>query len=426
VRATNYQRRVVDDELDALISRGAAAVALEGANGVGKSATAAERVDQVFLLEDPGARELLRAQPTSVLNGAVVLIDEWQHLPLIWDVVRSAVDRGAEPGRFLLTGSASTRAAGVHSGVGKIPRIRMRPMTLVEREVDWPTVSLATLLSGGRKTITGETTVDLRRYVDEIVRSGFPALRRMDGQVRREQLSGYIERVIERDFRGVTGRGIRNPAGLRRWLMAYAAATATVTSYERVRRAATSRGAEPPAKTTTIPYRGALDALCILDPVPAWIPSNHRIAELAISPKHHLVDPALAASVLGLGPHALLSGGDSGLPVGRDGAFLGCLFESLVTLGVRVFAQACEASVGHLRTHRGDHEVDLIVERGDRVVAMQVKLGGSIDDEDVQPLHWLANEIGPDLHDAAVITTGPTAYRRQDGIAVVPAALLGP
>lgn len=111
----------------------------------------------------------------------------------------------------------------------------------------------------------------------------------------------------------------------------------------------------------------------------------------------------------------------------RDGIYLGALFESLVALSVKVYAQAAEAEVGHLRTHRGSHEVDLIIERGDqRVVAIEVKLARTVTDGDLTHLHWLADQIGDDLLDQIVITTGNDAYRRADGIAVVPAALLGP
>lgn len=111
----------------------------------------------------------------------------------------------------------------------------------------------------------------------------------------------------------------------------------------------------------------------------------------------------------------------------RDGTLLGDLFESLVTLSVRTFAQAAEASVRHLRTHRGEHEVDVIVERDDgRVLAVEVKLTRTVADRDIRHLLWLRGQIGDDLLDAVIITTGPEAYRRNDGIAVVPAALLGP
>ena len=175
------------------------------------------------------------------------------------------------------------------------------------------------------------------------------------------------------------------------------------------------------------PYRDVLERLWILDPVPAWLPIRNRFARLSAPPKHQLVDPALAARLLGVGADALLDAAPAEPPILRDGPLLGALFESLVTLNLRVAAQAAEASVKHLRSTRGEHEVDLIVEKADgRVVAIEVKLTRTIDDGDVRQLAWLRDRLGDDLLDAVVITTGQDAYRRADGIAVVPAALLGP
>ncbi|MFT3887837.1 MAG: DUF4143 domain-containing protein [Arachnia sp.] len=115
------------------------------------------------------------------------------------------------------------------------------------------------------------------------------------------------------------------------------------------------------------------------------------------------------------------------MSIPRNGTLLGALFESLVTLSVRVYADPLRATVRHLRTQRGDHEVDLIVTGDDgSIVALEVKLGPVPDERDVRHLLWLRERLGDDLADAAVITTGPTAYRRPDGIAVIPAALLGP
>jgi predicted AAA+ superfamily ATPase len=113
-------------------------------------------------------------------------------------------------------------------------------------------------------------------------------------------------------------------------------------------------------------------------------------------------------------------------PIPRDGTLLGALFESLVTLCVRAYAQAAEARVGHLRTWSGDREVDLMIERGGQILAIEVKLSQTVNDRDVRHLRWLQETLGQSLADAIVITTGPAAYRRPDGIAVVPAALLGP
>jgi len=110
----------------------------------------------------------------------------------------------------------------------------------------------------------------------------------------------------------------------------------------------------------------------------------------------------------------------------REGTLLGALFESLVTLNVRVYAQAAEARTAHLRTWSGDREIDLIVERGRKILAIEVQLGQAPDEQDLRHLRWLRNELGDDLADAIVVTTGQAAYRRPDGIAVIPAALLGP
>lgn len=423
----DYRLRVIDHELDELIAGGISAIALEGAKAVGKTATAATRVEASFQMEDPAVRQLLEADPSRILTDEPVLIDEWQQVPSTWDTVRRAVDEGANPGQFFLTGSASAANPGTHSGAGRIVKLRMRPMTLAERDVETPSVSLAHLLAGAHAAIAGETVVGLEDYVSEITASGFPAIRPLGDRVRRAQLQGYTERVIDRDIPDITGRAVRNPAALRRWMSAYAAATGTNASYEKIRDAATAGESSKPARSTTAPYRDMLEALYIVDPLPAWLPTNSHIAELASAPKHHLVDPAVAVTLLGLGPDALLSGRDIEAPVPRDGSFLGALFESLVLLDIRVFAQAAEASVGHLRTHRGTHEVDIIVERADRrVVAIEVKLSATVDDDDLRQLRWLKQEIGDDLLEAVVVTTGHSAYRRRDGVVVVPAALLGP
>lgn len=415
---------MIDTELDELLA-GAAALSLEGAKGVGKSATAAERVDAEFRLESPAVRALVEADPDRILEGQRVLLDEWQHLPFTWDLVRRAVDAGATPGQFLLTGSASVADPGRHSGAGRILRLLMRPMALAERGYE-PSVSLADLLTGHRPPISGETAVDLKTYTAEIVASGFPGVRGLPGRIRRAQLDSYIDRVVDRDIAEL-GSKVRSPSSVKRWMSAYAAASATTTTYAKIAAAARPGTREQPSRTTLTAYRDALERLFIVDSLPGWLPNNAHLNELAVSPKHHLVDPALAVALLGLDEAALLSGDDRGGTVFRDGPFLGALFESLVALGVRVYAQRSEARVSHFRMHRGDHEVDLIVERRDgRCVGLEVKLSPVVNDDDARHLLWLRDRLGSDILDLAIITTGKHAYRRPDGVAVIPAALLGP
>lgn len=420
-----YQLRVVDAEIDELFSQ-LPAIVIEGAKGVGKTETARRRARTIYRLDIPTERAIAEVDPSVLLEQPPpVLLDEWQNVPALWDAVRRSVDDGAPPGSFILTGSANANRRPSHSGAGRIVTLRMRPLSLAERGLETPTVHLRELLKGGRAEVRGKTSVGLREYTDEITRSGFPGLRHLADRSLRAQLDGYIDRIVDSDF-PEEGLRVRRPEILRRWMRSYAAATATVAGYEEIRDAATAGEGEKPAKTTTKPYRDTLENLWILESLPAWLPTRNHLNRLARSPKHHIVDPALAARLIRVGTEALLQGDEPGPPIPRDGTLLGHLFESLVTQSIRVYAQASEASVSHMRTHGGKQEVDLIVERDDgRFVAIEVKLNPNVNDNDVRHLHWLRQNAGDDMLDAVVITAGPYAYRRKDGVAVVPAVLMG-
>ena len=419
-----YLPRIVDAELS-LLFPALDAISIEGARGVGKTRTASGRVARVLDCQVPQVVELLEARPESLTDGAQpVLIDEWQRYPPSWDLVRRAVD--AKQGSYLLTGSAPPANWPMHSGAGRIVSIRMRPMTLSERGFEQPTVSVAELLSGARPQIAGETTRDLIDYTREIVRGGFPAIRNASAEITRAALDGYLDRIVEREFSEL-GSALRNPGALRRWLTAYAAATSSTATFEKIRDAATPGEGSKPARSTTIHYRDTLEALWIIDPLPGWLPYGTGLNRLNEAPKHHLADPALAARLLGVDEAGLLSGDRTARSGTRNFSLLGALFESLVTLNLRVGAQGANAKAHHLRTKGGEHEVDIILSRDDRkVVAVEVKLAQSVGDDDVRHLNWLRTQIGGDLIDAVIVTSGSVAYRRKDGIAVVPAALLGP
>lgn len=432
---TDYAQRILDDELDELLPE-LAAIAIEGPKAVGKTATAERRAFTVHRLDVPEIRSIATADPTVLLSDPPpVLLDEWQHVPAIWDAVRAAVDRDPTPGRFLLAGSATPTRPPSHSGAGRIVRVRMRPLSLAERGLGEPTVSLAALLRGTRAKTEGHTSLGLADYAHEIVASGFPGIRRLSGRALRAQLDGYLERIVDRDFEA-QGHAVRRPQTLRRWMAAFAAATATTTSLEKIRNAASAGAEEVPAKTTVIAYRNVLEQLWILDQVPGWVPTKNHLRRLTQAPKHHLVDPALAARLLGVDAGALLGGIATGAKLvtiaatdapPRDGTLLGQLFEALVTQSVRVYAQAAEARVYHCRTYDGRREIDLIVETADqRVIALEIKTSAEVTDSDVNHLLWLREQLDTTVADMLVITTGKHAYRRQDGIAVVPAALLGP
>jgi hypothetical protein len=191
-------------------------------------------------------------------------------------------------------------------------------------------------------------------------------------------LDGYVDYIVEREFEEL-GRKLRRPATLRRWMAAYAAATATTASFEKIRDAATSDEVEKPSRATALAYRDILVRLWVLDPLPPWLPTRNQLRQLASPSKHHLVDPALAARLLGVDADALLRAAPASPNVRRD-----------------------------------------------RRVAIEVKLGAVVADRDVRQLLWLREKLGDELADTVVVSTGREAYRRKDGIAVVPLALLGP
>lgn len=421
-----YTRRILDDELDALFGQ-IPAIAIDGPKAVGKTTTAEQRVVGLLRLDAKPNREAIDADPGLLLSRPrPLLIDEWQKVPEVWDVVRRAVDDDPTGGQFLLAGSATPpHGATAHSGAGRIGRLRMRPMTLLERAIASPTVSIGELLTGSRPPLDGVTDVRLADYAHEIVASGFPGMRTLGARALKFQLDSYLRNAVDRDV-PEQGLAVRKPDAMLGWLRAYAAATSTTASYTAVLDAATAGVSDKPARSTIVAYRDVLTQLWLLDPVPAWGPAGNPLARLAQSPKHHLADPALAARLLGLSVDALLSG--EGRPIGpQGGGMLGHLFESLVTLCVRVAAQAADVSVGHLRTRNGDHEIDLVLVRDDgKVLAVEVKLAATVEDRDVAHLRWLGDHLRVDLLDAVIINTGPNAYRRPDGIGVVPLALLGP
>jgi predicted AAA+ superfamily ATPase len=424
----SYRRRIVDDALDELLPE-LAAIALEGAKAVGKTATAAQRARTFIELSDPAMRQIAEANPDLITTSPTpVLIDEWQLEPTVWDRVRRAVDSDNSGGRFLLTGSAGVaRGVPIHSGAGRIVSLRMRPLSFAERGVCEPTISLRSMLAGDEPPIRGHASVLLTGYVDEILRSGFPGIRDLAPRARGLQLDSYVSRVVDHEL-AENGMRVRRPAALRAWLAGYAAATSTDASYTAILDAATAGASDKPVRQTADTYREHLEQLFLLDPLPAWIPSFSPLRRLTHTPKHHLVDPALAARLVGVSREGLLRGEGVRVRARQDTAtWLGALFESLVVQSVRIYAEAAEASVGHLRTKSTEREIDLIVERADRsLVAIEVKLSASVNDEDVRHLMWLRGQLPDRVVDTVVITTGEHAYRRNDGVAVIPLALLGP
>lgn len=414
---SDYLKRVIDYEIAQVFPQ-LPALCIAGAKGVGKTETAQRLARTTYQLDQVDTRTILQADPRLFLQQPPpVLLDEWQLLPETWDTVRRAVDNGAPPESFLLTGSASPKpGVQTHSGAGRIITLRMRPLTLSERGIATPTVSLRGLFAG-EEAVTGSSDLTASDYADAICQTGLPGFQQLTGRALRLAVDSYLRDLMDKDI-FAQGYFTRTPHTLRAWLRSYAQATATTASYAQILEGATAGEGDKPSSETTRTYRDFLTKLWILEPLEAWQPLGSGWKRLTSSPKHHLVDPGFAARLLDLESQDLLT------PAGAN--MYGALFESLAVLCVRVFAQALEATVGHFRTRAGEHEVDLVVQgRGGAIVALEVKTANRVSDHDVKHLLWLRKRVGQKMRAAAVLYGGKQAYMRKDGIAVIPLGCLG-
>jgi predicted AAA+ superfamily ATPase len=409
------------------------AIAVEGLKGVGKTISARRLSSTVFELDQVRDSELV-ANDFAVLSSSSppVLIDEWQKIPAVWDYIRRQVDNGCAPGSYLLTGSIANEDMNIHSGAGRILKQRMYPLSLQERAIETPTVPLSGLLSQDEpftSRIGGNTDVGYKDYMNEIIASGLPGVRPYSSAKRRLMLGTYLDYLLSHEFEQ-QGVRLRQPLTLLRWLKAYAAATSTDTGYNEILDASTAGEREKPSVQTTISYREALGNLWLLDELPMWLSGEGYFARLKRTPKHYLADPAIAAYLLNYSFDTLTKSAQGGAAPKtkfdeKYGSITGRLFESLIHLSLNAYASVNDAKLAYLKTRNADHEVDFIVQRESRVVAIEVKMAQTVDEKDVKNLLWLKANLKDDLTDALVVTTGPVAYRMPNGIAVVPAALLG-
>lgn len=412
-----YLPRALELQLEELLPF-VGAIAIDGPKAVGKTSTAQRRATTTIRLDDPADQALYRAQPTfDHFPSGTILIDEWQKVPESWDKVRRAVDEGVAPGRFILTGSATpTVGTDTHSGAGRILSLRMRPMALFERPGVTAPIRLGSIMEG-REELSGHTKWVLGDYIQAILSSGLPGLQHLPVSVRNSQLDSYLQRIVDRDLPD-QGYTVRDKQSLRAWMRAYAAATATQASYNDILDAATPGDTHKPAKKTTQRYREKLSEIWVLDPLPAWNFAARPFPRVAQGDTHFLADPAFAARLLNLSERTLVSP--------KNGALLGALFEALAVLSIRVAAEANFASVGHFRMRDGSREIDAIVQTQDGgIIPIEVKLAATPNNDDVKHLLWLRDKLPDDVVDMVILTTGAHAYRRPDGVAVIPLAMLG-
>ena len=408
------------------------AIAIDGLKGVGKTVSTKRIAATVFELDKPKDYDQVANIPDILVSQVPpVLIDEWQRIPSVWDLIRRAVDDGAKPGTFLLTGSISSTDTNIHSGAGRIIRRRMHPLSLVERDIEKPSVSIANLFSAAKPfsvNISGKTDMDSRDYLYEIAASGLPEFRKYSIESRKIALDSYFSNILSHDFRQ-QGIRLRQPETLLRWLRSYAAAISTDAGYSEILDASTAGEGSKPAAKSTIAYREVLENLWLLDELMPWVEGERFFSSLKHSPKHYLCDPAFAAYLLGLDETILTR--SSNWPSHSErfdekyGSIIGRLFEALIHLCLNTYTCVNNAKLFFAKTYKGDHEVDFILQKDSKIIACEVKFSPTVDASDGKHLRWFMEKTGNDCRDALIITTGSIAYRRKDGIAVVPAALLG-
>ena len=421
-RLRDYVPRVADAELAARL-RATGAVLIEGARGCGKTETGLRAARSAVRLDrDPAARRAGTLDPTLLLAGERPrLVDEWQLVPDVWNAVRADVDdHPEEPGRFILAGSAvPADDATRHTGSLRFTRLRMRPMSLAESGHSSRAVSLADLFAGAGASAP-DPGLGIRDLAERIVVGGWPALQRRTPADAMVATAGYIDETCRVDLGRLDGTR-HDPGNVERVLRSLARNTATEAS---ARTIATDVGGADGAGAidyhTVIAYVRALTRLFVVEDLPAWSPALRSRGVLRSSPTRHFVDPSLAAAALGAGPDRLLS----------DPETLGLLFESLVIRDLRVYAQGAGATVSHYRENTGA-EADAILQlRDGRWAGIEVKLGQADVDAGARSLLRVAGNVDPARHGApaflAVVTGWGYAYRRPDGVHVVPVGTLGP
>lgn len=416
-----YRKRVADP-LIAERLRSVGAVLIEGPKGCGKTWTGLNHARSVLRFDaDASARRLAGLSPDAVLEGdAPRLLDEWQLAPTIWNHVRHACDHSAEPGRFLLTGSAApaddvTR----HSGAGRIARTRLRPMSLFELGTSGGQVSLAALIDG-RSVSSAQTGLEFRDVLAAMCVGGWPWLIAAEPAEAQRRLREYIDDIRHAAIDLGTGRS-RNPVLMERFLISLARHTASTASNSRL--AADAGGENPLNHQTTRAYLDALHQLFVAEDLPAWSTHLRSRSRLGKSPKRHFADPSLAAALLRASPQSLLS----------DLETCGFLFESMAIRDLRVYADAAECDVFHCRLDNGT-EADAIIQQrfGGEWIAVEVKLSHSPETTDraADSLHKFVENVDTTRvgNPAAllVVTATGYVYTRPDGVIVAPIAALGP
>lgn len=424
MKEERYRPRVLDRQVEEYLSA-FGAVCIEGPKWCGKTWTSSYHSKSAIYLGDPAGnfqnRQLARLSPALVLEGECPrLIDEWQEVPPLWDAVRYKVDQEPRKGQFILTGSATPNHKGIlHSGAGRIGRIRMRPMSLWESGDSSGQVSLEKLCRGElAPAMTGE--VDLKTLIGLIIRGGWPGSLGLPPEQAALLPGAYLDAVIDDDVYRMDGVK-RDTHKMRQLLRSLARNESTTATNKTLMRDMKAVDDEDIDGNTVAAYLDIFQRLFLTDNQPPFSTGIRSSVRIKQAEKRHFADPSLACALLKATPAGLLG----------DLETLGFLFEALCERDLRIYAQSFGGSLYHYQDYSG-REIDAVIERSDGTwCAFEIKLGANQIDAAAENLldiqrQFQADQKGkPPAVLCVLCGLSNAAYRRPDGVFVVPLTALG-
>ena len=418
-----YRKRIADEILKRKLE-GKGAVLIEGPKWCGKTTTAEQIAASVLYMDDPEKKDqniaMSELNPKRLLQGAAPrLIDEWQLAPKLWDAIRFEVDHRGELGQFILTGSAvpvDTKEI-THSGTGRFTWLTMRPMSLYESGDSSGEVSLKDLFEG--TDVDGSSNLVIDRLAFLVCRGGWPQAIDMRDEIALEQAMDYYDAVVRSDINRADNVQ-KNPERVRRLMRSYARNQGSQVPNTVFAQDISTNNEIGISEETVASYLNALRKIFVIEDMPAWNPNLRSKTAIRSSDTRYYVDPSIAAAALGIGPDDLIN----------DLKTFGFLFETLCVRDLRVFADALVGEVYHYRDKDGQ-ECDAVIHlRNGKYGLIEIKLGGdTLIEEGARSLKTLEAKIDTDKMNAPsflmVLTgIGDYAYRRKDGVFVVPIGCL--
>lgn len=419
-----YRKRVADDILKRKLE-GKGAVLIEGPKWCGKTTTAEQIAASILYMDDPEKKEqnltMSELNPKRLLKGAVPrLIDEWQLAPKLWDTVRFEVDHRGELGQFILTGSAvpaDTKEI-THSGTGRFTWLTMRPMSLYESGDSTGDISLKVLFENTEE-VDGTANLGLDRLAFLICRGGWPQAIDMRDEIALDQARDYYDAVVHSDINRAD-HVQKNPERVKRLMRSYARKQGGQVPNTVIAQDIAANDESPISEETVASYLDALRKIFVVEDMPAWNPNLRSKTAIRSSDTRYYIDPSIAAAALGVGPTDLLN----------DLKTFGFLFETLCVRDLRVFADALNGEVYHYRDKDGQ-ECDAVIHlRNGKYGLIEMKLGGDkLIEEGAKSLKAMQKKIDTEKMKSPsflmVLTgIGDYAYRRHDGVCVVPIGCL--